>query len=131
MAHGMPIGQSTRIVVTDEIQARRNIVVGMAGPSQANMTHFLLSWFWISAGKFQKNFKKEHSVPIDHFGRISNQFWLFHAWLLGKINVVCRSYILAISFIPNNRDQRTEKLVFADQAIQAIPILPLIFCSRK
>ena len=43
MAHGMPIGQSTRIVVTDEIQARRNIVVGMAGPSQANMTHFLLS----------------------------------------------------------------------------------------
>ena len=29
MAHGMPIGRSTRIVVTDEIQARRDILVRM------------------------------------------------------------------------------------------------------
>ena len=96
MAHGMPIGRSTRIVVTDEIQARRDILVRMIESWFWDFNFFKFSkfwkkfarfwplffvWLWLSAVKFSKTINERKSVPIHYFGRISKQFWLFHAWL--------------------------------------------------
>ena len=73
MAHGMPIGQSTRIVVTDEIQARRNIVVRKAGlgiRSEPSQYDSFFTYFEFQRENFKKISKKNtasQSITSEEF----------------------------------------------------------------
>ena len=69
----MPIGQSTRIVVTDEIQARRNIVVRMAGleiKSEPSLYDLFILDFEFQRENFKKISKKNtasQSITSEEF----------------------------------------------------------------